>query len=105
MSARVDVIQRFYNDSKTQTSRAKYVFPVPAGAAVCAFEMRTADRHIVTGEVKEKTHALAEHEDAIRSGKTTALLDWVSGDCTYAFSGDHVDHTMSLTGPQCLPSR
>ena len=59
---------------------AKYVFPVPARAAVCAFEMQFADGRVITGVSKEKAQAAKEHKDAMRAGKATGLLDWVTDD-------------------------
>lgn len=38
VSAKVMVYQTFENESESPTSRAKYVFPLPANAAICAFE-------------------------------------------------------------------
>ncbi|KAI0342224.1 hypothetical protein BDW22DRAFT_171914 [Trametopsis cervina] len=80
LSARVDVVQRFYNVSVSATSRAKYIFPVPANAAICGFEMRTADGRVIIGEAMEKSRAHREHNDALGEGKKTALLDWVTDD-------------------------
>ena len=78
----MNIVQRFHNTSKFSTGRAKYVFPIPAGAAVCAFEMHTADNRVIVGEVKEKTKAQEDHEQAIREGNRTALVDCISGDST-----------------------
>ena len=59
------------------------MFPVPSGAAVCAFDMYSelTDRLIV-GVAKEKLQAAQEHEQAIQEGKRTALVEWGSGDST-----------------------
>ena len=72
--------QTFTNTSDTSTSRAKYVFPVPSRAAVCAFEMIHADGRTIVGVSKEKQKATEEHEAAIREGKFTGLLEWVTDD-------------------------
>lgn len=72
--------QTYSNTSDKATSRAKYVFPVPASAAVCAFEMRTPDGRIVTGICKEKNQAREEYERAIRDGKFAANLEFVTDD-------------------------
>lgn len=71
--------QIYTNVSETLTSRAKYVFPVPSRAAVCAFEMH-ADGRAIIGVSKEKSKAAAEHETAISEGKATGLLEWVTDD-------------------------
>ena len=79
VSARVTLTQVFYNPSRTSSPRAKYVFPLPAKAAVCAFEMRCDDR-VITGIAKERQQAEAEHAQAVQEGKSTALVEWVSDD-------------------------
>jgi hypothetical protein len=79
VSARVVLTQTYTNTSDTPTTRAKYVFPVPSRAAVCAFEMN-ADGHVIVGVSKEKSKAAEEHEAAIREGKFTGLLEWVTDD-------------------------
>jgi len=80
VSARVTLRQTFVNSSEIATGHAKYVFPVPARAAVCAFEMHFADGRIITGVSKEKVLAAKEHENAIRAGKASGLVDWVTDD-------------------------
>ncbi|KAH8102054.1 hypothetical protein BXZ70DRAFT_1016052 [Cristinia sonorae] len=51
-SAIVTFTQVFCNTSELSTPRAKYIFRLPARAAVCAFEMCSQDR-LVRGVVKE----------------------------------------------------
>ncbi|EKM57238.1 uncharacterized protein PHACADRAFT_194803 [Phanerochaete carnosa HHB-10118-sp] len=80
VSTRVDVTQVFYNPSIQWTPRAKYVFPVPARAAVCAFDMGTSTGRVIVGVAKEKEQAKAEHETAIQEGRTTALVEWITSD-------------------------
>ncbi len=92
VSARVDIIQRFHNPSPNATPRAKYLFPVPARAAICGFEMHTADDRLLLGKVKQRQQARAEHEAALRQGKATALLDWATDDGT----------RLSSLGSRCL---
>jgi Vault protein inter-alpha-trypsin domain len=79
VSARVVLTQIYTNTAETSTSRAKYVFPVPSRAAVCGFEMH-ADGRVIVGVSKEKSMATEEHEAAIREGKFTGLLEWVTDD-------------------------
>jgi hypothetical protein len=81
VSTCVTLRQEFANPSNTATSRAKYVFPVPARAAVCAFEMRFAGGRVIVGVAKEKAQALEEYENAVRAGKSSALVEWVTDDC------------------------
>lgn len=73
-------MQTYANTSEVSTSRAKYVFPVPSRAAVCAFEMEHSDGRVIYGVSKEKLKAAEEHEAAIREGKFTGLLEWVTDD-------------------------
>ena len=82
VSARVTLSQIFRNSSEDATSRAKYVFPVPARAAVCAFEMHTEDGLVKKGISKESTQAKEEYENAIRAGVSAGLLEWVTDDGT-----------------------
>lgn len=73
--ARVTLIQHFTNTNRTDVPvQVKYVFPVPAGGAVCAFEMRTADGKLVVGKVKEAKQAETEYKEAIARNQTAGLL-------------------------------
>ena len=81
VSARVTLRQKYSNPSELATGHAKYVFPVPARAAVCAFEMHFADGRVVTGVAKEKQQASEEYKAAVREGKASALVDWVTDGC------------------------
>jgi hypothetical protein len=74
------VSHTFENDSDQTTGRAKYVFPVPASAAVCAFEMETSDGKFVVGEVKEKAEAEARFRTAVESGRTAGMVNWAGDD-------------------------
>lgn len=80
MSARVTLIQVFSNRDAERTPRAKYVFPIPAGAAVCAFEMHTEDGRTIHGVAKERRQAQLEHEEAFNAGKLTSLVEWATND-------------------------
>ena len=74
------MIQRFYNASPTRTGRAKYCFPIPASAVICAFQLKSSDGRIVKGECKEKDLAEEEYEAAVASGQLAGLLDYVTDD-------------------------
>ena len=80
VSARVTVRQVFINSSQTSTSRAKYIFPLPAHAAVCAFEMHTSGGRRIIGEAKEKSQAKSEHREALAQGKLTGLVENAADD-------------------------
>ncbi|KAH8102055.1 hypothetical protein BXZ70DRAFT_49953 [Cristinia sonorae] len=79
VSARVTLTQTFYNPSDEPSPRAKYVFPLPASSAVCAFEMRSDDR-VIHGVAKERQQAKEEHEQAAQQGKLTSLVEWATDD-------------------------
>ncbi|KAJ8520584.1 hypothetical protein ONZ45_g2604 [Pleurotus djamor] len=80
VTARVTIDQVFSNPENTATSRAKYLFPVPASACLCAFEARKANGDIIVGKCMDKDRAREKHEAAIRQGKLTGLLENVTDD-------------------------
>lgn len=82
--ARVTLTQHFANPNRTEElTEAKYVFPVPAGGAVCAFEMHTADGKVVVGEVKVAHQAETEFKEAVAQKKTAGLLAKAAPDGAY----------------------
>jgi hypothetical protein len=80
VSARVVLSQVFENVSESPTSRAKYVFPLPASAAACAFELEHADGRVIVGVAKEKSEAAQAFQSAVDAGKTAGLVEWVTDD-------------------------
>lgn len=72
--------QIFWQYSPEPTERSKYVFPIPARAAICGFEMTTEGGRVVKAVAKEKEEAKREHEAAIRQGKMTGLVEHVADD-------------------------
>ncbi|KAI0786927.1 von Willebrand factor type A domain-containing protein [Abortiporus biennis] len=80
VSARVSLTQVYSNSSTDRTARAKYVFPIPARAAVCAFQMNTEDGRTIRGVCKESKQAAEEHEKAVQQGKLTSLVEWATDD-------------------------
>lgn len=70
----------YSNLTDAATSRAKYLFPVPASAAICAFEARKSDGTVVVSKCMDKDLAAERHERAIRDGKFTGLLETVTDD-------------------------
>ena len=87
VSSRIVLIQTFYNPSDEPTGRAKYVFPLPANAAVCAFDLELEDGSVIVGEVKEKEEAALAFDNAVKRGKVAALVERVTDDskryCSY----------------------
>ncbi len=82
--ARVFLTQTFQNESEDDF-RAKYIFPVPARAAICAFEMETERGEVIRGIVEEKGVAAAKHKRAMEEGKVTGLVAWATDDGTSLF--------------------
>lgn len=80
VSAIVTLTQQFWQYSSSGLQRAKYVFPVPARAAVCGFEMSAEDGTVITAVSKEKEEAKREHAAAIASGHMTGLVEHVTDD-------------------------
>ncbi|KAK7680421.1 hypothetical protein QCA50_016662 [Cerrena zonata] len=80
VTAKVALTQTFSNSSKQSTRQTRYVFPIPARSAVCAFEMRTNDGRTIRGVAKERKQAAEEHRQAIRAGKLTSLVEWSTDD-------------------------
>lgn len=85
VSAIVTVTQQFWQYSWNALRRAKYVFPVPAGAAICGFEMRAEDGTVITAVAKENEEAAKEHLAALRQGQMTGLVEYVSDDSKSVF--------------------
>ncbi|KAG2126598.1 hypothetical protein DEU56DRAFT_822144 [Suillus clintonianus] len=80
VSARVVLSQVFENVSESPTSRAKYVFPLPASAAACAFELEHADGRVIVGDAKEKSEAAQTFQSALDAGKSAGLVEQVTDD-------------------------
>ena len=79
----------FENESESPTSRAKYVFPLPASAATCAFELEHADGRVIVGVAKERLEAAQAFQSALDAGKTAGLVEWVTDD---SMTHKHIDH-------------
>ena len=82
VSAIVTVTQQSWQYSPDGLPRYKYVFPVPACAAICAFEMIAEDGTLIKAIAKEKTQAKDEHNAALQKGQMTGLVEHVTDDST-----------------------
>ena len=71
--ARVVVVQRFSNPSKTPIE-ALYTFPLPHDAAVDGMTFQVGERTIV-GEIKKREEAAQVYAQARAAGRNAALLD------------------------------
>ncbi|EKM57239.1 uncharacterized protein PHACADRAFT_142460 [Phanerochaete carnosa HHB-10118-sp] len=80
VSAIVTITQHFWQCSSGGLQKARYVFPVPARAAVCGFKMTTEDGTVIAAVAKEKEEAKHEHEQAISQGRVTGLVEHVADD-------------------------
>ncbi|RXW16012.1 hypothetical protein EST38_g9851 [Candolleomyces aberdarensis] len=100
--ARITLVQRFYNPTPNRIGRAKYCFPVPASAAICAFQFKSSDGRILRGECKEKDLAQEQYEAAVASGQMAGLLEYVTDDISvghipaYAVVETHLAYVMTL---------
>ena len=103
VSAIVTIVQRFWQYSPDGLGRAKYVFPVPARAAICAFEMTAEDGTVITAVAKEKEEARREYEQAISQGSMTGLVEHVTDDstssrhCLWRYSAHCLQYFLSLS--------
>ncbi|KIP04028.1 hypothetical protein PHLGIDRAFT_212597 [Phlebiopsis gigantea 11061_1 CR5-6] len=79
VSTIVTITQHFWQYAPDGIKQAKYVFPIPARAAVCGFAM-TAGETTITAVAKEKEEAAREHNAAISHGYMTGLVQHVTED-------------------------
>lgn len=95
--AQVDLAFTFQNNSKEQLE-ATFSFPVPASAAIFAFDFTRQDGTCIKGVCKEKQQALQEYKAAIEDGKTAALGAEQTKDCRFPLWG----HMLRLTWEQTV---
>lgn len=87
VSAKIIISHIFSNPSPDSTGRAKYIFPVPARAAVCGFGMKTSDGRELIGMAKENQRAEEEYRHAVEQSKVAGLVQWGADDGVYPSSG------------------
>jgi Vault protein inter-alpha-trypsin domain len=75
VSARVSIRQVYQHHGSDTRSETFYVFPVPARAAVCSFEMKTSNGTRLKGIVKELSQAQEDYQEARKKGWLTGLLE------------------------------
>jgi Ca-activated chloride channel family protein len=73
LAQRTRVEQTFVNLEGTPIE-AVYTFPLPDGAAVCAFEVVTGDR-VLTGAIDETDAAVRQYESALAAGDGAYLAE------------------------------
>ncbi|KAJ2933575.1 hypothetical protein H1R20_g3513, partial [Candolleomyces eurysporus] len=104
--ARITLTQRFYNATPNRTGRAKYCFPVPDSAAICAFQFKSSDGRVLRGECKERDLAQEQYEAAVASGQMAGLLEYVTDDIftisvgqipAYTVVETHLAYVMTLS--------
>jgi Ca-activated chloride channel family protein len=84
--ARVTVEQTFHNPF-TEALEAVYLFPLPGGSAVGAFEMMVGNR-LVKGVVQERGEARRTYQKAMDDGKRAALLEQERDDIFTVHAGN-----------------
>lgn len=72
------VVRQDFTNPAPEVVSARYLFPLPPGAAVAAMELRVGERRIVS-VVKEKEAARADYEQARREGRKAALVSAALG--------------------------
>src|SRR5690349_5535918 len=72
-AANVTINQIFHNDEATPIE-AVYCFPIEEQAAIYAFIAKIDDRQIIA-QLKEKTQAQQEYNDALQQGHGAYLLE------------------------------
>jgi hypothetical protein len=70
--ARVEVTQRFHNESNAWVD-GLYAFPLPENSAVDTLRMRVGER-IIIGEIREKAQAQKLYEQARQEGKRASVV-------------------------------
>ena len=75
VSARVVLSQEYSHHGSDTLSEAYYVFPVPARAAVCGFEMKADNGVWLKGVVKELSQAKEDYQEALSNGLLAGLLE------------------------------
>ena len=70
--ARVEVTQRFHNDSDVWVE-GTYAFPLPENSAVDRLRMKVGER-IIVGEIREKSQAQKIFEQARQQGKRASVV-------------------------------
>ncbi|KAI0058597.1 hypothetical protein BV25DRAFT_1890952 [Artomyces pyxidatus] len=79
--AQIVLAHTFANTEENATKEAKFMFPVPASAAVCAFQMETSSGGLVVGVVKERSEAQAAYAAAVDAGsKMAGIVNWAADD-------------------------
>ena len=73
----------YHNSKNNGKASARYMFPVPAGAAVCSFRMETTSGKKVKAVVKEVSKAKKEYTAAVAKGKWAGLVEQLTGDGEY----------------------
>jgi Ca-activated chloride channel family protein len=73
LTARVEVTQAFQNTGK-HWAEAVYRYPLPPGSAVDRMRVHVGDR-VLEGEIREKTEARRQYQQAKSSGKVASLVD------------------------------
>lgn len=81
VSALVVITQRYSTTSSNGSlTNARYLFPIPEGASVCAFKMELTNGSVVSGVVKDTEKAKKVFQDAVSQGEWAGLAYEITAD-------------------------
>jgi Ca-activated chloride channel family protein len=68
------IVEQTFVNLEERAIEAVYTFPLPENAAVCGFEVITADR-VLTGAIEENDAAIERYENAVSEGHGAFLME------------------------------
>lgn len=81
VSALVVITQKYLTTfSNGSLTNARYLFPIPEGASVCAFKMELTNGSVVSGVVKDTEKAKKVFQDAVSQGEWAGLAYEITAD-------------------------
>ena len=86
MSALIVVTQTYRNNPQNGAlTAARYIFPIPEGASVCAFKMELTNGDVVSGTVQEISKAQKIFQTAVNNGEWAGLAYEITSDSKNAY--------------------
>ncbi|EMD34616.1 hypothetical protein CERSUDRAFT_125208 [Gelatoporia subvermispora B] len=107
VSALVIITQKYRNSSANgQLTTARYLFPIPEGASICAFKIELSNGSSVSGVVQETETAKKVYQDAVDQGEWAGLAYEITAD-VFAISVGSIpvgqDATVKITFATVVP--
>ncbi|EIW62130.1 uncharacterized protein TRAVEDRAFT_117138 [Trametes versicolor FP-101664 SS1] len=107
VSALVVITQKYLTTfSSGSLTNARYLFPIPEGASVCAFKMELTNGSVVSGVVKDTEKAKKVFQDAVSQGEWAGLAYEITAD-VFAISVGAIpagqDVTVKITYATTVP--